>query len=218
MRLSLHQYQLLFCLNWTAHSGIKLHCLQKLYQRNAVFCCMQAALSNGEIITVRTFQLQDRTALSRYLNQLSDATKQRFAPHDFDEQSIEQLYQNPSSHIGFLALDNNETIIAYSVVKIGHLSYEADRLAAYGLQLHPLTDAVLAPSVADAWQGSGIGSAMMQLIKEQLLKFGIQRIFLWGGVQQTNLQAVRFYEKHQFTKLGVFEYNGSNIDMVCHLS
>ncbi|WP_407520518.1 GNAT family N-acetyltransferase [Lacibacter sp. MH-610] len=179
---------------------------------------MQAALSNGKIITVRTFQLQDCTALSRYLNQLSDATKQRFAPHDFDEQSIEQLYQNPSSYIGFLALDNNETIIAYAVVKIGHLSYEVDRLAAYGLQPHPLTDAVLAPSVADAWQGSGIGSAMMQHIKEQLLKFGIQRIFLWGGVQATNVQAINFYGKHQFTQLGVFEYKGSNIDMVCCLT
>ncbi|HEX4958831.1 MAG TPA: GNAT family N-acetyltransferase [Lacibacter sp.] len=179
---------------------------------------MQAPLSNGQIITVRTFQLQDRTALSCYLNQLSDATKQRFAPHDFNEESIQHLYQNPSSYIGFLALDKNENIIAYAVVKIGPQSYEASRFVAYGLQPHPLTDAVLAPSVADAWQGTGIGSAMMQVIKEQLLKFGIQRIFLWGGVQATNLQAIKFYEKHQFNQLGVFEYKGSNIDMVCCLT
>jgi GNAT superfamily N-acetyltransferase len=179
---------------------------------------MQVVLPNGQKISLRTFQLQDRTALSHYLNQLSDETKQRFAPHDFDEESIQQLYQNPSSYIGFLALDQNETIVAYAVVKIGHLSYEADRLVAYGLQLNPLSDAVLAPSVADAWQGSGVGSAMMQLIKEQLLKFGMQRIFLWGGVQETNIQAVKFYEKHRFTKLGVFEYKGRNIDMVCCLT
>jgi diamine N-acetyltransferase len=179
---------------------------------------MQFQTKQGSILHLQYFTKEQTTALSHYLHELSAATKQRFAPHGFDEEDILELYQNPSSFIGFLAWDKNETIVAYAVVKIGHLSYEAGRFAAYGLQLHPLSDAVLAPSVADAWQGSGIGSALMQMIKEQLVKFGIQRIFLWGGVQETNVQAIKFYEKHQFTRLGMFEYKGINIDMVCHLS
>lgn len=179
---------------------------------------MPAAPSQHPAIMIRTFQLADAAALSHYLYGLSSATKERFAPHGFSEEEILQLYQNPSSYLGYLALDAAETIIAYTVVKIGLLPHEAARMEQYGFCIHPLRDVLLAPSVADAWQGSGIGTSLMQQLKKELSSYGIQRIFLWGGVQETNTKAIAFYEKHAFTLLGVFEYKGNNRDMVCSLA
>jgi diamine N-acetyltransferase len=175
---------------------------------------MQVSLRNGQMITVRMFQLQDRTVVSRYLNNLSDVTRQRFSPHAFDEENIQLLYQFPSQHIGFVALNDAGEMIGYAVVKIGYLQHEAQRLRLYGLELSNTTDCTFAPSVADTWQSSGAGSAMMVYVKKQLKEFGIQRVFLWGGVQLNNIQAVSFYRKQNFIELGYFEHNGTNADMM----
>jgi len=37
---------------------------------------------------------------------------------------------------------------------------------------------------------------------------------LWGGVQRYNEKATRFYLKNGFKRLGSFEYNGWNEDMM----
>lgn len=164
------------------------------------------------------FTIEQTTALSSYLNELNKVTKQGFAPHKFDEQSILALYEHPSAHIGFIAIEvSTGFIIAYSVIHFGHLQHDTDRLKNYGLELNSNTDAAFAPSVADAWQSNGIGSAMFLFIKSSLQQFGIKRLFLRGGVQTGNEKAIEFYLKHEFIKLGEFHYNGSNWDMSCEL-
>jgi len=68
--------------------------------------------------------------------------------------------------------------------------------------------------VADAWQGSGLGSIMAEQLFAMFVKGRYRFCVLWGGVQQTNIRAVNFYLKLGFTEYGRFEYNGLNIDMV----
>ena len=161
------------------------------------------------------FQSKDLNALVHYLQQLSSATRQRFGPHPFDVAAIEAFYANPFEVIGYIAkMEKLPQIIAYSTIKLGFLEHDQTRLEAYGLQLHPCTDCTFAPSVADAWQGRGIGVGLFNFIKNDLQNRGIRRIILWGGVQQSNLPALRFYEKMGFQVLGAFEYQGENYDMV----
>ncbi len=176
---------------------------------------MLFATKTGHTIELRFFTLADTDALLTYLHQLSNETKQRFGPHSFDAASIQQLYQQPANHLGFIAFDTASTsIIAYSIIKIGFLQHDQQRLESYGLQLSQTTDCTFAPSVADASQSSSVGTAMLQFIKEELKQTSIQRIILWGGVQAGNEKAVNYYLKHQFRILGEFEYNGKNYDMV----
>jgi diamine N-acetyltransferase len=155
----------------------------------------------------------DLPALLNYLHALSPATQSRFGPHAFNAEAISSLYAHPA-YRGYLAWDDQGGIIAYAVVKIGILDHEKPRLESYGLQTHPFFDATFAPSVADAWQGRGLGPRLYEYVEADLQNQGVRRIFLWGGVQQSNERAVRFYEKNGFQVLGEFEYQGMNWDMM----
>lgn len=175
---------------------------------------MQFQTRQGNLTELQHFSLYHTNALSTYLHQLSSSTKQRFAPHGFDEEDILQLYQQPSTVLGFIAIDTQtKNIIAYTVIDLNIPVYEAVRLYTYGIEVTN-HDALFAPSVADAWHGLGIGTIMLKYIKEALKNFGIKRLFLWGGVQSSNEQAIAYYKKQSFQQLGSFEYNGRNEDMV----
>jgi GNAT superfamily N-acetyltransferase len=163
----------------------------------------------------RRLTTADLVPLLDYLHGLSEETRQRFGPHPFDHESVSGLFIRPDEYYGFIANDpETSKIIAYSIVKQGFLEHDRPRLETYGLHLDPLTDATLAPSVADAWQGKGMGTRMFHELSDWLKARGVQRIILWGGVQCSNDRAVRYYQKLGFTVLGEFEYYGRNFDMV----
>lgn len=175
---------------------------------------MRYQTKQGSILHLQYFTKEQTSALSHYLHQLSTATKQRFAPHGFDEEDILQLYEHPSSVVGFTATEALSTqIIAYAIINLNLPEYEALRLRSYGIEVNE-HNALFAPSVADAWQGAGVGTIMLQYVKEAVKKFGVNRLFLWGGVQSSNEQALRYYQKQGFERLGSFEYNGQNEDMM----
>lgn len=104
-------------------------------------------------------------------------------------------------------------MIAYAIIRVGYLEHDNPRLSSYGLQLNHQTDSTFAPSVADDWQGKGLGKELFAFILPELSARGINRIILWGGVQSNNERAVRYYQKLGFQSLGHFEYHGMNTDM-----
>jgi GNAT superfamily N-acetyltransferase len=151
-----------------------------------------------------------------YFEQLSPQTKNQFGPHRFDLSTLMYLFQATQDHIGYL-LKVDDGIIGYSVVRRGYLAHDAPRLQAYGLTLSKKTDCNFAPSLADVYQGQGLGPQMFGDIRSDLKAAGFQRIFLWGGVQADNLRAVRYYKKLGFRSLGQFEHQGLNLDMALDL-
>jgi diamine N-acetyltransferase len=176
---------------------------------------MIAKTSSNKQIKLTNLTPADYSKLAGYLQQLSAATKKRFGPHLFDEQSIIDFYKNAGDITGYTAYDiETEKMIAYAVIKTGYLLHDSTRLQSYGLSLSNKTDCTLAPSVADAWQGCGVGNALFQYILPQLKHAGILRIILWGGVQADNERAVNYYTKNGFKILGSFDCNGLNYDMV----
>ncbi len=159
----------------------------------------------------------DTDALVSYLLLLSDVTKKRFAPHLFTTKAVEEILSS-HQYAAFAVKDETaKRILAYAVVHFGVPQDEVPRFAGYGLEIHQQTDCMYAPSVADEWQGKGIGSRLLQFICDALIKEGKKRIFLWGGVQTNNTQAMHFYNRKRFKKLGTFEYKGSNTDMLLEL-
>lgn len=172
--------------------------------------------TNKDGLLLRRLLLSDSGKLACYWCQLSDATRSRFAPHPFDIHSLQRLYADgQEAYRGYIAIDkHSQNIVAYAVVKMGCWEPDVTRLQGYGLTLNPATDASFAPSVADAWQGQGIGKQLLQYIKADLMDTEITRLILWGGVQYTNEQAVRYYHRQGFVTVGHFDYHGQNEDMV----
>jgi len=172
------------------------------------------AKNNREVSLCRLSN-EDIDRLCDYLQRLGAGTKSRFGPHGFDKPAVIDFYQQPNDHLGYIAVDNlTKEIIAYAVLKIGYLQHDRSRLESYGLSLNQQTDCTYAPSVADEWQSLGIGNALFRYLLSDLKSKGIKRIILWGGVQRDNEKAIRFYLKNGFKRLGRFEYNGWNEDMM----
>jgi diamine N-acetyltransferase len=170
---------------------------------------------NNRKVLLSRLSANDLDALLHYLNHLSNETKKRFGPHPFDKAAVIDFYNQPEIHQGFVAFDTaTGTIIAYAIIKTGYLQHDSPRLQSYGIQLSSHTDSTFAPSVADEWQGLGIGNSLFHFILSVLKPKGVKRIILWGGVQADNTNAVNYYTKNGFTILGQFDYNGLNYDMV----
>lgn len=169
-------------------------------------------------IQIRKLTDSDFCNLESYLVALSTETKRRFAPHAYNKQAICDFYAQPSLHTGYVAIDiSNNYIEGYAIIRHGYIDYEYARLSTYGINLDLETDCTFAPSVADAWQSSGVGSNMFEYILADLKNTLVKRIFLWGGVQADNQKAINYYLKHGFRHIGAFDYHGNNYDMMLDL-
>ena len=171
----------------------------------------------NDTYSVKRLHTDELNELSDYLFSLSPETRQRFSPHAFEQDALTALYLSDlnSGYIVREILTNK--IIAYAVIRKGHFDHDLPRILSYGLTPDQATDLQFAPSVADAWQGKGTGHMLLNFIVAEQIKAGRKRIFLWGGVQKGNEQAVRFYLKNGFRTLGEFSWNGENLDMFLEL-
>ena len=169
-------------------------------------------------IFFRELVAADLDGLLFYLHHLSNETKSRFGPHAFDKDAVITFY-NDDELKGYVAEDKtSNTIIAYAIIKKGILFHDNNRLSGYNYSGIEKDSCTYAPSVADEWQGKGIGKLMFAYIQDNCKNDGIKKIILWGGVQCKNERAVNFYKKVGFVTLGIFEYNGFNQDMLLEIA
>ena len=180
---------------------------------------MTVELKNKQTVSFRLLQKEDAEALYKYLNNLSAESRSRFGPHPYDWQTIENICNHlPGDTLRFIAVDREHQIIAYMLVKNGMFEADKSRYHQLNVFLDENVTGTYAPSVADAWQKAGAGTAMFKHIKTQLENTGCKYLVLWGGVQTLNIQAVNFYTKHGFKQIGSFWYDGKdNLDMFLEL-
>jgi diamine N-acetyltransferase len=176
-------------------------------------------LKNNARINIRLLQKEDEELLFNYFNQLSTESKSRFAPHLFDRETVMYLVKSTNDISRYIALDEQQEIIAYMLIKNGMNEGEKYRLTQNNIPFDEALFCTFAPSVANAWQSSGLGSAMFGILENDIrnntpYKF----IILWGGVQASNEKAIRFYKKQGFQQVGSFWYDGmDNFDMIKNL-
>jgi ribosomal protein S18 acetylase RimI-like enzyme len=174
-------------------------------------------LKNDAIITIRLLQKDDEERLFNYFSQLSAESKSRFGPHLFDRETVRYIVNEQGGNIfRYVALDKQQEIVAYMLIKKGMLEGEQYRLRQNNVAFEEALFCTYAPSVADAWQSSGLGSAMYRVIEQDIRdKTPYRFIILWGGVQATNAKAIGFYQKQGFQQIGSFWYDGKdNYDMI----
>ncbi|MET9949951.1 GNAT family N-acetyltransferase [Streptomyces sp. NPDC006339] len=66
------------------------------------------------------------------------------------------------------------------------------------------TDCRFGPTLADDYQGRGVGTQVFPLVTDVARRFGRKRIILWGGVLADNPRAIRYYQKNGFQAVGPF--------------
>ncbi len=158
-------------------------------------------------------------ALGQYFNQLSEETKEYFAPHPFDIDTIIAICKGSYKDYKAFICILDGLIIAYAVVKNAPTARELERFANSSIGINIENNYILAPSVADAFQSKGIGSILLDFVESELRKLKAEKIILWGGVQLRNKRAVHYYLKNGFKTLGEFSHNGlDNLDMVKYLN
>ncbi|RAJ69920.1 L-amino acid N-acyltransferase YncA [Streptomyces sp. Amel2xB2] len=81
------------------------------------------------------------------------------------------------------------------------------------------TDCRFGPTLADDYQGKGVGTQVFPLVVDVARRFGKKRMILWGGVLADNPRAIRYYEKHGFQTVGSFtDADGARaLDMILDL-
>jgi ribosomal protein S18 acetylase RimI-like enzyme len=181
---------------------------------------MNKVLKNGRSVDIRLLMASDNEKLFEYFDKhFSKESKSRFGPHSFDRETINAICQNPDGDITkYVALDDEENIVAYMLIKQGMIEWDKDRYATRQQSYDHNTSVTFAPSVADAWQSCGLASVMNYLIEDDLQKRNTKNIILWGGVQATNTKAVNFYKKLGYQFIASFWHNEKdNHDMVKQL-
>ena len=175
---------------------------------------MDSVLIDGRLYHFQLFDKDHVEKLEKYLAGLSIESKNRFGPHEFNAESLLQLLNSPL-YTQFIAINYvDDEVVAYTIVKSGWVDFDGERLRSYGLYPEE-TDFTIAPSVADAYQNKGMGTAFFNYQIRNLKSYAfMRRLILWGGVQKRNERAVQFYNKLGFQLLGEFEHNGSNFDMM----
>jgi diamine N-acetyltransferase len=185
-----------------------------------VTCTMRVQLQNGRAAIIRSLQESDKESLYHYLQNLSAESRSRFGPHPFDKPTINKICEQPDKDIHrYVAIDESATsIVAYMIIQQGMIEADQQRYAQRDQFFDAATTVTLAPSVADDWQSSGLGTAMLDFIEGELKTKGIRYIILWGGVQATNLKAVNFYKKNGYQFIASFWYDEKdNHDMIKEL-
>ena len=172
--------------------------------------------AEGELLVIRPLEAGDLDALAVFLAGLSAQTR-RFSTFDsYDSGAAQALCAAIARY------DKLRFVIqpAASQRIIGLLEFsfaitEADRLryTADGVTLDPTTDCRFGLTLADDYQGKGVGTLVLPFVTEAARRFGKQRIILWGGVLVENARARRYYEKNGFRMVGKF-FNDNRIESV----
>lgn len=163
-------------------------------------------LPSGEPILARPLLKTDSDRLGAYFESLSAETRSRFGPHGLDAATATRLCAeiDPAQVLRWVAVAGDD-LVAYFILMWSVTTYERERYAARGIALSVEEDCTFAPSVADRFQGYGLGSRLFEPLRSLARAAGRRRIVLLGGTQATNARAIAFYRKLGFVELASFE-------------
>jgi ribosomal protein S18 acetylase RimI-like enzyme len=167
-------------------------------------------------VTFRFLAPGDAPLLAAYFRGLSAASRAFFGPHPLDDETAARVCAEHDPRTLRIVGVADGAIVAYAILLLDITEHEEARFRDRGLPLDRATDATVAPSVADALQGRGVGRALMEHAIDRATAHGRDRIVLLGGVQAANVRAVRLYERLGFVRAGEFEHPPGcvNVDMI----
>ncbi len=179
-------------------------------------------LPTGDKILLRPLQAHDMDRLASFLSGLSPTTRRFSIFPSYDRATAQELCDaiNRYDKLRFVI----DELSAREIVGLFEFSFglpddDLHRFADFGMPLEERVDCRFGPTIADAYQNSGLGSKLFPFMIDVAKRFGKQRIILWGGVLRDNARAIRFYEKQGFQPVGTFtSFDGiESLDMILEL-
>jgi RimJ/RimL family protein N-acetyltransferase len=162
---------------------------------------------DGETLVVRPLDPSDVDALGQFLSDLSSQTRYFAVFPSYDKAAAQTLCDTIARYdkLRFVIQPQGSPRIV-GLLEFSFAISEGDslRYTAYGITLDAQTDCRFGPTLADDYQGKGVGTQVFPFVTDVARKFGKRRIILWGGVVTDNPRAIRYYEKHGFKPLGTF--------------
>jgi acetyltransferase len=144
---------------------------------------------NGERLVIRPVRPEDTPWLTDFFMALSDKSRtgKLLQPEAFDEHFIARLTQ--------IDYDRDMVLVAMIPLEgatevIGVARYFGDP---------DVIEAEILITITDAWQGRGVGAALMKLILKAARKRGIKRV--WGIISPANREIVSLMERHGETQV-----------------
>ncbi len=141
---------------------------------------------DGRAFSARRLQCADRCALQAFDRDLSAATRARFLPHAYDDRTVDRLLLRSEAGDDLVMglFDHSSAVPRPRIVGYCFLWYFRERVPLLGIGL------------LDAYQGFGLGRAMVRLLIKQARAVGCE------GVELTTLpdnnRAFALYEKCGF--------------------
>jgi len=170
----------------------------------------------NQSIQISVATKNDASSIVKFYSELSNTSKEKFAPHDFTIEYLSDHILDNSNYVTIIAKNSiTKEVIGYAVSQLWIFDYDIIRWKNYGLEINNTQKmyACFAPSVLDKFQHLGIGSMLLSETKVVLSRLNFANMILWGGVKCYNIAAVKFYLKNKFKLMGHFDYNGGNYDM-----
>ena len=106
---------------------------------------------------------------------------------------VQKELAHPDSFFYFLMVNND--IAGYSKLNIG--TAQSEPLGDQALEIERIY-------LVEAWQGKGLGGALMNHALEQAKE--LHKTSIWLGVWEHNDHAIGFYERYGFKKVGEHEF------------
>ncbi|MFE2737315.1 GNAT family N-acetyltransferase [Streptomyces sp. NPDC059349] len=164
-------------------------------------------LRDGSLAVLRPLVHADAERLAGFLEGLSPESRRLSTFDGYDLAAARELCDAIARYDKLrLVLEDESSarIVGLFELSLALAAGDIARYRAAGVHLTEQTDCRFGPTLADAYQGSGVGSLVLPLVMEAVRRLGRTRVILWGGVVAGNARALRFYEKAGFQLVGPF--------------
>ncbi|MDP7398896.1 MAG: hypothetical protein QF541_18655, partial [Lentisphaeria bacterium] len=113
----------------------------------------------GTGVVLRALGHNDAAVLGRFFEGLSAATRRVFRPHPFTGEHALSLCTTiaDDEYLRLVGAGQGGEVVAYLMFLPGIDDHGGKRYAMHGMPLDGATDCAIAPCVADAYQGQGLG-------------------------------------------------------------
>ncbi|MFG2024634.1 GNAT family N-acetyltransferase [Streptomyces sp. NPDC048825] len=164
-------------------------------------------LRDGTEVVFRTLTHTDAERLAGFLEGLSPESRRLSTFDGYDLATARELCDAIARYDKLrLVLEEvpSGRIIGLLELSLALTPADIARYQEAGIRLTETTDCRFGPTLADDYQGRGVGTLTFPLIADVARRLGRTRIILWGGVLADNARAIRYYEKNGFRPVGSF--------------
>lgn len=175
---------------------------------------------NNKEFTFRPLGNADVENLSMFLKGLSKQTQEFSTFDSYDIKMATKLCDSIDKYDKLRFVITNQTGEIVGLIELSFDIPDSDikRFVSYGFKLDIKNTIRFGPTLSDKYQGIGLGAKVFEFIKDITKKFNRNTIILWGGVFQKNVNAIKYYQKVGFSKVGDFiKDNQVSVDMVIKL-